>query len=243
MAVEPRLYDDLAPWWPLLSAPEDYEEEARIYGGALREACAPREILELGSGGGNNACHLKRDFGLTLVDRSPGMLEVSRSLNPECHHIQGDMRDVRLERQFDAVLIHDAIMYLASEEDLVRAVRTAYEHCRPGGCALFVPDYVKETFQESTHTGGHDGEGRSLRYLSWTHDPDPEDDTFIVDFAILLREDGQKTCVVQDRHTMGLFARERWLELCRGVGFTPEIREVTYTDPIALESEMILARR
>ena len=26
-----RLYDDLTSWWPLLSAPEDYEEEAEFY--------------------------------------------------------------------------------------------------------------------------------------------------------------------------------------------------------------------
>ena len=27
----PRLYTDLAPWWPLLSSPDDYVEEAEEY--------------------------------------------------------------------------------------------------------------------------------------------------------------------------------------------------------------------
>jgi hypothetical protein len=28
---EPKLYTTLAPWWPLLSAPADYAEEAAFY--------------------------------------------------------------------------------------------------------------------------------------------------------------------------------------------------------------------
>jgi trans-aconitate methyltransferase len=47
---------------------------------------------------------------LTPVDLSTEMLAISRTLNPECEHIAGDMRTSRLERRFDAVFIHDAIM-------------------------------------------------------------------------------------------------------------------------------------
>jgi SAM-dependent methyltransferase len=78
-----KLYAELADWWPLLSAPADYAEEAGFYRRILDEACRPRTVLELGSGGGNNASHLKQHFSLTLVDRSPEMLAVSRRLNPE----------------------------------------------------------------------------------------------------------------------------------------------------------------
>ncbi len=49
-----RLYSDLAEWWPLMSAPEDYEEEAAFYSDTLIRGCTqrPRTMLELGSGGG-----------------------------------------------------------------------------------------------------------------------------------------------------------------------------------------------
>ncbi len=66
----PKLYGDLASWFHLLTAPEDYAEEAEVYRQTLVEACAqpPRTLLELGSGGGNNACHLKAHFEMTLTD-------------------------------------------------------------------------------------------------------------------------------------------------------------------------------
>ena len=112
-----KMYDDLAGWWPLLSPPEEYAEEAALYHSLLQETGTEplRTMLELGSGGGNNASHLKRHYELTLTDISPGMLEVSRRLNHECQHEAGDMRSIRLGRTFDAVFVHDAIAYMTTE--------------------------------------------------------------------------------------------------------------------------------
>jgi trans-aconitate methyltransferase len=180
MNEQPRLYRDLAEWWPILSAPEDYVEEAAIYARELlaRARRPVREVLELGCGGGNNASHLKRAFTMTLVDLSPGMLDASRALNPECEHAQGDMRTVRLGREFDAVFVHDAVSYMATGDDLRAAMRTAFAHCRPGAVALFCPDHTREGFRASTSCGGHDRPARSLRYLEWTFDPDPADGSY-----------------------------------------------------------------
>jgi SAM-dependent methyltransferase len=216
-----KLYGALAEWWPLLSDPADYAEEAAFYRETLERACAepPRTLLELGSGGGNNASHLKSRFALTLVDPSAGMLAVSRRLNPECEHLAGDMRDVRLGRQFDAVFVHDAICYMTSEHDLRRALETAFVHCRPGGAALFAPDHVRETFRPSTDCGGHDAGVRGLRYLEWSWDPDPADSIYLVDFAYLLRDADGSVRMEHDRHVEGLFARADWLRLLADVGF------------------------
>ncbi len=217
--TEPRLYSELADWFHLLTAPASYAQEADFYRRLLLEACdePPRTVLELGSGGGNNASHLKRHFELTLVDRSPQMVELSRSLNPECRHLVGDMRDVRLSEEFDAVFVHDAIAYVTIEDDLAATTVTAAEHVRPGGAALFVPDFVRERFEPRTQHGGHDGEGRALRYLEWAWDPDPSDTTYVSDFAYLVREGGEVRCV-QDRHVLGLFPRAMWVELLERAG-------------------------
>ena len=171
-----RLYGDLASWWPLISPPEEYAEEAAFAASLLRTAKPPtRTVLELGSGGGNNAFHLKNEFEMTLVDLSEEMLTVSRQLNPDCDHLRGDMRTLRLGRSFDAVFVHDAIDYMITEADLRQAATTAYEHCRPGGVAVLVPDNIAENFEPGTDYGGDDApDGRGARYLSWSSDPDPD---------------------------------------------------------------------
>jgi SAM-dependent methyltransferase len=217
----PRIYTDLAAWWPLMSPPEEYEEEAALYEQILMEAsdATAMTLLELGSGGGSNAYHLKHAFTMTLVDYSDGMLDVSRSYNPECEHINGDMRTVRLEREFDAVFIHDAIMHMTSEEELRAAFQTAYIHLKPGGVALFVPDFITETYYPHTIHGGFDGDGRALRYLEWAREPHGDGTIFHVDFAYLLDEGDGSPHVDKDRFTVGLFSEETWLRLMSDVGF------------------------
>jgi SAM-dependent methyltransferase len=169
---------------------------------------------------------------MTLVDISPRMLRVSRKLNPECKHIKGDIRTVRLRRTFDAIFVHDAVCHMTTESDLRAVMQTAYEHLRPGGVALFVPDFVRETFVPGTDQGGSDSERGSLRFLQWIVDPDPNDTTYVIDFAIILRDKKGEARVIHDRHVLGLFPRARWIRLLRDVGFQPsvvrdgEVREV-----------------
>jgi SAM-dependent methyltransferase len=224
----PRLYRDLADWWPVLSAPEDYAEEAEFYRKVIMAEAAipPKTLLELGCGGGNNASHLKKHFLMTLVDLSPGMLEVSRNLNPECRHYLGDMREVRLGCQFDAVFIHDAISYMTTECDLRKVVATAHEHCHRDGVILLAPDFTRENFRSRTSHGGHDLQGRSLRYLSWQLDPKPGETAYATEMVYVLRDEEGSIRCIHDRHISGLFSKDVWIAAMTDTGL--ETRTVPF---------------
>ncbi|HVL33936.1 MAG TPA: class I SAM-dependent methyltransferase [Actinomycetota bacterium] len=222
----PRLYDEFAPWWHVMSAPAEYEEEASLYARAFREhARKPvRTVLEIGSGGGNNASHLKRGFTMTLVDRSPDMLAQSRFVNPECEHLEGDMRTLHLGRTFDAVFIHDAIMYMTTEDDLRAVFATAFAHLDEGGMALFVPDRTAENYVPTTSSGGHDTPERSMRYLQWEHPAHGQ--TILTSFVYAFREGSNPVRIEYDEHQMGLFSRDVWLAGIADAGF--EARAIPY---------------
>ena len=120
------------------------------------------------------------------------MLALSRSINPECEHIHGDMRMLRLEgREFDAVFVHDAIDYLTSETELRAAFETAWHHLLHGGAALFEPDHVRETSSRPRITVV-----TTLRHLAtnarsgtWNgRGSDPDDTWYFDEFAYLLRD-------------------------------------------------------
>jgi hypothetical protein len=66
-----KMYDELASWWPLLSPAADYEEEAAFYQREIERASAGplNTMLEIGSGGGHNASHLKRRFASSAASR------------------------------------------------------------------------------------------------------------------------------------------------------------------------------
>src|SRR5579875_1944429 len=229
-----RLYADLAGWWPLISPPQEYPHEAALAGGLFGWATGPvRTVLDLGSGGGGVASHLARRYTLTLVDLSPAMLAVSQRLNPGCEHLLGDMRTVRLGREFDAVLVHDAVGYMTTEDSLAQVIATAYAHCRPGGVAVFMPDHLAGTFRPDTGCGGTDSpDGRGARFLSWSWDPDPADTWMRTDYAYLLREADGTVSAVQETHRLGLFGRDTWLRLLAEAGFGVQpVTEDSTEDP------------
>ena len=220
-----RLYSDLAWLWPAFSPPTDYADDAGRWREALRQLLGPgrHSLVELGSGGGHTLSHLTADFDVTAVDLSPQMLALSQELNPDVPHHLGDMRDIRLGKQFDAVGIHDAVCYLLTEQDLLASFLTAREHLRPGGVLLLSPDYLKESY--SGHRVLHwicGDASPPFTVIEYCHDPDESDTTIESLFFFILHEpDGLR--VVQDHHTTGLFPSTTWLELLDQSGFNAEL--------------------
>ncbi len=261
--VRPKLYRELSTWYRLFTPVSDYRDEATCYRDALaralkleggRPSSSPRalapptlglrrapSLLELGCGAGHNAAYLTSTFACTLTDISPEMLALSGELNPEAEHALGDMRTLRLGRSFDAVLVHDAVMYMTTKSDLEAAITTAFVHTQPGGAAIFAPDYVRESFAPRVDVGGSDGGERGVRFLEWTFDPDPGDDTYVVDYAIMLRE-GRDVRVEHDRHIEGLFSRRTWVELLEETGYSVEVIPRPLDDDGAFD-QIFVARR
>jgi SAM-dependent methyltransferase len=229
-----RFYGELARWWPQISPPDDYVEEAGEIARVLGDDV--HTVLELGSGGGSNAVHLKGRYALTLTDLSPAMLEVSQRLNPELEHVAGDMRTLRLHRTFDAVLVHDAIDYMTTEADLRAALQTAYAHA--DRLALLIPDAIAENYEPGTDHGGTG----DVRYLEWSHDPDPGDTETLTEYVFALR-DGERVRTVHETHRTGLFPRATWLRELERVGFAQVEEVLEETSEDRAPRSMFLARR
>lgn len=216
-----RLYADLSEWWPLMSPPADYAEEADEIDHLISEAAPDaRHILELGSGGGHLAANLKARFDVTLVDLSPAMLAVSKRLNPDCRHLTGDMRTFRLDESFDIVLIHDAIMHMTSADDLAAALATARAHLKPGGIGLFCPDCTLESYEPGTSSGGSDGQGRGMRFLEWDQPIRPGGNRYRVDLVYLLKEGDAPVRIEQDGDDFAVYAQSQWLSMLGEAGFS-----------------------
>lgn len=229
-----RLYNDLAWLWPIWGAPEEYADYCNHVTRLIREqAQIPvRTLLNIGCGGGKNVFNLKRDYAVTGLDLSPRMLELAQDLNPECEFVQGDMRTFSLDRTFDAVLVDDAISYLATRADLRSAFVAAWRHLNPGGVMVVNPDDTKETFIQN-HTVATPAVGKTKQanvdvvFVENNYGPDPEDDHYEATMVYLIREDG-KLRVETDRHILGLFALNVWRETLAEVGF--RIHEQTYVE-------------
>jgi SAM-dependent methyltransferase len=227
-----RLYHDLSWLWPILSPPEDYEEEAELCARHLVEhASIPvQTVLHLGCGGGHLDSWMKRRFTITGVDLSDSMLDLARALNPEIRYLPGDMRTVRLPQKFDAVLIHDAINYMLTLNDLRAAFETAYHHLRPGGVTLCYAERYKGRFEQNRTTAMTRTAGEvELTYIENQYDPDPADTTYEYHLIYLIRTRG-KLEIATDCHIAGIFELDEWSRLMADAGFMVERGEFTHSE-------------
>ncbi|MBU0692983.1 class I SAM-dependent methyltransferase [bacterium] len=224
-------YSDLAWAFRMISPPEEYEQESKaLFEWMEQYAEIPvRSLLHLGCGAGHHDYTLKKSLQITGVDLSDSMLKLATDLNPDVDYHQGDMRSVRLNKQFDAVTIFDSVGYLTSERDLKLAVATAKEHLCEGGVLLMMPDETSETFiQNSTSTITADDEAVQLAFIENYFDPDPDDSTYEGTMLFLIRRNGQLT-IRNETHTLGLFPISVWRRVIEeaGLSYATEI----YDDP------------
>ena len=223
-----RLYHDLAHLWPIISPPEEYTVEAAEWRDLIwsefgwtgnQPAWDPRaRLLDLGCGGGHLLSHFTRHFTTEAVDISPEMLEISRSLNPYTVHHLGDMRTIRLGRTFDVVTIHDAVNYMATEEDLRAAIQTAQAHLDPGGLVLLAPDCLRDTFGGARVVDWtRETEDSNVTFIEYVAQPSPDATTVESVFVFIINRDGNIQVEI-DRHTSGLFPKAVWLKALSDVG-------------------------
>jgi SAM-dependent methyltransferase len=219
----------------VLSPPEDYAADAANIEALLIEYFGdrPLRLLELGAGGGHTLVHLsdQGDQGgrhrCVAADLSEPMLDQCRRLIPGVETHVADMRQFDLDQKFDAVLIHDAIDYLLTPDDIVRTCRSAAGHLDLGGLLLIAPTYTRETFSDNeVADDGTTTDAADLTYFTYVHDPDPTDDVFEMILLYLIRDRATRQVeVVEDRHTCGLFATHQWLSLIEQAGFEARLDE------------------
>ncbi|MFN7978999.1 MAG: class I SAM-dependent methyltransferase [Vicinamibacterales bacterium] len=223
----PRRYTDLAPFWPLLSPPAAYADEARTLRPWLLEAAdaPPSTLLELGSGAGSLASHFTPALALVLCDRSAEMLAASQVTNPSAEHVLGDMRTLRLGRTFDLVLVHDAVMYAVTADDARATIATAAAHCRSGGGLMVVPDFVAETFEPDENAGEATApDGRTLHYVERKSAPEPGALSYAMTWDFTLREADGTTHTWTEQAHYALFPRQAWCDWLDDAGIDARVR-------------------
>jgi SAM-dependent methyltransferase len=129
---------------------KDYEAECDLIEEIFRRHAGGQisTILDLGCGTGNHTMPLAhRGYKVTGVDRSSEMVRhakiklQSQTSPPQGHpqFLEGDVRSLKLDRQFDVVLMMFAVLgYQVTNEDVLTSLCTVRRHLRPGG--LFVCD-------------------------------------------------------------------------------------------------------
>ncbi len=212
-------YNDLAWTDQIISGPDDYAEETELLVKAIKEhaSCEIKTLLHLGCGAGFNDNIFKRHFKVTGVDISHGMLDVARKVNPEIIYHHGDMRTIELGECFDVVIIPDSIDYMRTEDELFSVMLTANKHLKPGGMLLIVA-HPAERFSQNNFVYSGSNKDVEITLFENNYIPDSSETGYEATLIYLIRRHG-KLEIYTDRHLLGLFKLQRWLDLFNQAGF------------------------
>ena len=213
-------YNELAWTEKLLADPAEYENEVKVYIDLIKRTAKepPKTLLHLGSGAGGHDHIFKKDFIITGVDISVGMLNIARTAHPDIEYLEGDMRTIRLNRRFDAVAIPDSIDYMVSQEDLRRAIQTAVVHLKTNGVLLAVGK-TEETFQNNNFAYSGEKNGVHVTLLENNYINTFRPNTYEATLVYLIRQRGELT-IHTDHHVLGLFPLATWDKVFDDAGLT-----------------------
>lgn len=141
-------FEGSADFYDDLYEGKDYAAEAD-YVDALIQQYLPgaQSVLDLGCGTGRHARKFtEKGYSVVGIDRSPEMIAKAwcrrERLLPQIRERltfeRGDIRDLQLGRQFDAVVaLFHVISYQISNDDLIAAFTTAKTHLQTNGLFIF----------------------------------------------------------------------------------------------------------
>jgi SAM-dependent methyltransferase len=145
-----KVFGNYARYYNLLYRDKDYAGEAQFIH-QLIQTHAPntQSLLELGCGTGTHAQLLaKEGYDVHGVDLSTEMLQqasdrvsqLPQELASRLAFYQGDIREIRINQQFDAIIsLFHVFSYQTTNEDLRAAFATVKAHLKPNG--VFIFDY------------------------------------------------------------------------------------------------------
>lgn len=143
-----NVFEDYAAYYDLLYQDKDYAREAefvhRLIQDEMRGAVS---ILDLGCGTGTHAAiFAEMGYSVHGIDQSAKMVTMAEQrrqtlpseLRDQLVFEQGDLRTLRLNKAFDAiVLLFHVMSYQTSNADLQAAFATVAAHLKPKGVVLF----------------------------------------------------------------------------------------------------------
>lgn len=143
-----NIFGGYAHYYDLLYRSKDYTGEAQFVHHLLQQyAPNARSILDLGCGTGIHATLLaKAGYQVYGIDLSAEMLHqasdrlshLPAEIASRLAFSQGDVRHVRINQQFDAVIsLFHVISYQTTNEDIQAAFATVKAHLKPGGIFVF----------------------------------------------------------------------------------------------------------
>jgi SAM-dependent methyltransferase len=218
---------------------KDYAAEAerlrRIFEGRVPEA---RTLLDVACGTGMHLAELRRWYEVEGLDLDPQLLAFARERLPDVPLHECDMTAFDLGREFDVVTcLFSSIAYVRTAEGLRAATAVLARHVAPGGLLAIEPWILPEQWKPD-FVGAVFVDEPELKVARMNaHGGEPVGDVLVMDFQYLVGTPDRVEHFIE-RHEVGMFTKEQYLDAVRDAGLDPE-----WDDEGLMGRGLVLGRR
>lgn len=213
------LHNQLAKHYNRVYSFRDYLDEAVRLQNLIIKYSASRGnmLLDAACGTGLHLKHLKDDFVCTGVDISKSMLKIARKNVKGVTFKEGDMKTVRLGKQFDAIIcMLSSIGYVKTTSNLEKTIRNFSKHLKKGGLALIEPSHAKSFYvRGEPRITTYDGKDAKIARVNFTR---TRQATAVLSMHLLIAERGKDAKYFVDKHELGLFGVNSTIKIMKAAG-------------------------
>lgn len=141
-----QFYESLAFYYDFIC--EDRKKDVEILKRLIKrhKKSKGNKLLDVACGTGLEDKYLKKDFRITGIDSSRGVLNIAKRRNPDIAYKISDMRSFKINEKFNVITCFDAMCYLQNYNDFKTALKNFSNHLAPGGVLIFYLDnnFLKE---------------------------------------------------------------------------------------------------
>jgi ubiquinone/menaquinone biosynthesis C-methylase UbiE len=220
------MYKELAKFYDLIYSWKDYNGEVKRIKKLIKKykISEGKELLDVGCGTGKHLEFLKDDFSCTGSDINSEMLEVAQTNVGGVSFTQADMITLDLKKKFDVIIcLFSSIGHVKTYTNLKQTLQNFSNHLEKGGVIIIEPWLTKSTY-DAGRPGmtTYDVEDIKIARINTTK---VECDLSILEFYYLIAERNKDAIYYEEKHELGLFEIDKFLEYMKKAGLKAEFLE------------------
>lgn len=172
-----------------------------------------KTLLDVGCGTGKHLEYLREYYQVEGLDLDANLLKIACERCPEVTFRQGNMVDFNLGYTFDIITcLFSAIAYVKTIEYLEQAIACMARHLTPGGIMVVEPWVSPENYWKNKIVANYVDEPELKIAWMYTHEIEGLVSIFDINYLV---GTPQGVEYFTERHEMGLFTHEQYLEAFR----------------------------
>jgi ubiquinone/menaquinone biosynthesis C-methylase UbiE len=217
------MYKELAKYYDLIYSWKDYTAEINSIKKLIKnyKSSEGNELLDVGCGTGKHLEYLKDDLSCTGCDLNNEMLDVAKENINGVSFLQADMITLDLNKKFDVIIsLFSSIGHVKTYSNLEKTIQNFSNHLKKGGVVIIEPWLTKSTY-DAGRPGmtTYDAEDIKIARLNTTK---IENDLSILEFYYLIAERDKDVVYYSEKHELGLFEIDKFLEYMSNSGLKSE---------------------